>query len=110
MIKLKELKSILDELGINVVYDDFQGSKELTPHIPFISYFVEKSTPTAADNVVFSESVDVMIELYTNKKDLALENKLKKILTKNGIYYESQSSSNPEKNLHIEYIQINILL
>ena len=40
MIKLTELKSILETSGLKVVYDDFDGQKDETPRLPFISYYV----------------------------------------------------------------------
>lgn len=109
LIKLTELKSILETSGLKVVYDDFTGQKDETPRLPFISYYVTNSTPVGADNIVISEPVDITIELYTEKKALSLEKKIKSILTDNGIYYECVGSSNPERGCHIEYIQINIL-
>lgn len=109
MIKLNELYNLLKTSGLKVVYDDFTGQKDETPKLPFISYYVVQSTPIPSDNVVISEPVDVMIELYTEKKDLKLEKRIKDILTENKIYYESSGGSNPERGLHIEYIEINIL-
>lgn len=109
MIKFNELYQTLKSSGLTVVYDDYQGQKDSTPTLPFISYYVTESTPISSDNIVTAEPLDVTIELYTQKKDLELEKKIKSILTESELYYECSGGSNPERGLHIEYFEINIL-
>lgn len=82
---LIELKLILDTIGYPVAYSHFKDSP---PSIPYICYRTQGTENFYADNKIYQEVVPVDIELYTEKKDLTAENKLKNALQENGINYE----------------------
>lgn len=76
---LTELAQKLNSLGYPVAYSHFSTAK--TP--PFICYLVTDSDTFSADNTVLHETINVDIELYTSKKDLVAENKIKELLKQN---------------------------
>ena len=76
---LTELAQALNSLGYPVAYSHFKSAE--TP--PFICYLVTDSDTFTADDKPIHESVNVDIELYTTKKDLAVEKKIKDLLTRN---------------------------
>lgn len=81
---LTELAQQLVTLGYPVAYSHFTSAK--TP--PFICYLVTDSDTFNADDTVLHESINVDIELYTSKKDLVAENKIKTLLKENELPWD----------------------
>lgn len=84
-MNLTELKAILDQIGCSVTYSHFNDT---APSIPYICYRFIDSENHYADDVVYSEGLNVDIELYTRKKDLDTEKKIKELLIANNINFE----------------------
>lgn len=82
---LVELKRILDQIGYPVAYSHFNDSP---PSIPYICFRTLGTENFYADNKIYQEVIPVDIELYTEKKDLTAETKVKAALQDNGINYE----------------------
>ncbi|MED4052937.1 hypothetical protein P4654_02025 [Niallia taxi] len=97
---LIELKLILDTIGYPVAYSHFNDSP---PSIPYICYRTQGTENFFADNKIYQEVVPVDIELYTEKKDLTAENKLKNALQEYGINYEML----PEVYINSEELFLN---
>ncbi|MFD1204013.1 hypothetical protein ACFQ38_02570 [Sporosarcina contaminans] len=85
---LAELKKLLRATGFPVAYSHFKEAKPT----PFITYLVTFSPNFHADNKTYHKINAVDIELYTDKKDLAAEAVLEKILDDNEIPYESDET------------------
>lgn len=101
----KELKTI----GIPVVYNDFTGTKSQTPTLPFMAYYVSDIEPETADDCVWVEYLNVIIELYTTKRDITLEDKVKKLLKENGIIYDVNFTEIPEDGVNIAYFGFELI-
>lgn len=85
---LQELNNILKSTGYKVAYSHFN-----TPvKAPFITYFISNSENFIADNKVYKKIDNIKIELYTNIKDLQVEEKLEKLLDENDIAYETDET------------------
>ena len=84
-MKFNKVFGMLKQLNIPVAYDHFDSP----PSIPFITYLDSGSNHTYADNTVYKRALYVEIELYTDKKDLSIENKLEDLLDERGIVYSS---------------------
>jgi hypothetical protein len=84
-MNLIELKIILEATGYPVAYSHFKDSP---PSIPYICYRTQGTENFFADNKIYQEVVPVDIELYTEKKDLTAESKVKAALQAKGINYE----------------------
>lgn len=82
---LQELRNILAATGYPVAYNHFNS----TPSVPFIVYRIPSEDGFNADNVVYHNISDVEIELYTNKKDLTAESKVKQVLDDNELAFVS---------------------
>lgn len=85
---LAELKSILNATGYPVAYSHFTESNP-APSIPYITYLVAYSSNLIADDEVYQEIDNVQIELYTVKKDLVAEGKVKEVLKNKKIPYQT---------------------
>lgn len=81
---LTNLKNILDQLGIPVAYSHFNTATQL----PYICFYESGTDNTFADNKVWHQCKSVEIELYTELKDLDLEEDLEDLLNTNEIPFE----------------------
>ena len=76
---------ILKELGLPFAYDHFAEGE--SPEPPFVVYLYPNTNHFAADGIVYYQITVVNVELYTNKKDPVIEQKLEELLTKAGIFF-----------------------
>ena len=102
---LKELKKILDSTGFPVAYSHF---KEYTK-APFITYLVFDSNNYFADNKVWKKTDIIQIELYTDKKNINIEEKLEKILDDNEICYTSSEMYIESQELFQKIYEMEII-
>lgn len=82
---MEELVLMLQEIGLPFAYDHFAEGE--SPKPPFICYLLPGSNNFAADGKVYFHINEVRVELYTDKKDLSVENKVTAVLDEHGIFY-----------------------
>lgn len=83
---MDELLAMLNEVGIPFAYDHFVEGE--SPEPPFICYLLPQSDNFSADGKVYYKISGVHIELYTDIKDLSVEQKVEAVLDTHGIFYE----------------------
>lgn len=83
---MDELLVMLNEMGIPFAYDHFAEGE--SPEPPFICYLLPQSDNFSADGKVYYKLSGVHIELYTDIKDLSVEQKVEAVLDTHGIFYE----------------------
>lgn len=82
---MEELLQILSETQIPFAYHHFAEGE--SPEPPFICYLLPGSNNFSADGKVYYKINEVHIELYTDLKDLAVEQQLEEVLDEHGIFY-----------------------
>ena len=82
---MDDLLKILEDAGIPFAYDHFAEGE--CPDPPFICYLLPQSDNFSADGKVYLKVSSVNIELYTDSKDLTVEQKLEAVLDMHGIFY-----------------------
>lgn len=107
MNSLEKIYEILSSLNLPVSYSDFKNSKNTKPSLPFISYYETDSDNLFADDSVYCENSNVIIELYTQNKNLELEKQVKNLLKSHKICYKTSNSDVPDENIHITYFYIS---
>lgn len=99
---MDKLIKILNEIGIPFAYDHFAEGE--SPEPPFICYLLPGSDNFAADGKAYYKINEVNIELYTDTKDLSVEQKLEEVLDQHGIFYEkSETWIDSEKLYEVLY-------
>ena len=83
---MDDLLRLLEETGIPFAYDHFAEGESSDP--PFICYLLPQSDNFSADGKVYLKVSSVNIELYTDSKDLAVEQTLEAVLDTHGIFYD----------------------
>lgn len=100
---MDELINILKETEIPFAYDHFAEGE--SPQPPFICYLLPGSNNFSADGRVYFKVNEVHIELYTDFKDLMVEQKLEAVLDEHGIFYnKSETWIESEKLYEVLYI------
>ena len=82
---MEELLQILSEMQIPFAYHHFAEGEAVEP--PFICYLLPGSNNFSADGKVYHKINEVHIELYTDLKDLAVEQQLEDVLDEHEIFY-----------------------
>ena len=95
---MDELVKIIEEMGIPFAYDHFAEGE--SPNPPFLCYLLPGSDNFAADGRVYYKMSEVRIELYTDFKDMPLEEKVTAVLDNHGIFYEQSEVWIEEEKLY----------
>ena len=82
---MEELLQMLEEMGIPFAYHHFAEGE--SPEPPFVCYLLPGSNNFSADGKVYYKINEVHIELYTDLKDLAVEQGVEAVLDEYGIFY-----------------------
>jgi hypothetical protein len=98
---MSNLKALLEQLDIPVAYDHFN----IATNPPFIAFRRYSQSNFGADNKVYEKINNYYVELYTEYKDVALEESLEALLNENDIYFnvESEAYIDEEKMYEIIY-------
>lgn len=102
----KELYSMLLSPGIPVTYlQSTDEPQSPAPGPPFIAYYFEDSDNFGADDKVYHEINNCVVELYTDKKDMETENKIQKLLNDNDIFWDkTQTYIDKEEMYEVRYV------
>lgn len=95
---MDELVKIIEEMDIPFAYDHFAEGE--SPEPPFLCYLLPGSDNFAADGKVYYKMSEVRIELYTDFKDVSLEEKVTAVLDNHGIFYEQSEVWIEEEKLY----------
>lgn len=99
---MEVLLQILNETQISFAYHHFADGE--SPEPPFICYLLPGSNNFSADGKVYYKINEVHIELYTDLKDLAVEQQLEDVLDEHGIFYnKSETWIESEKLYEVLY-------
>ena len=97
-----EVVVMLEEIGLPFAYDHFAEGEAVNP--PFLVYLYPRANNFAADGVAYYKIDRLQIEVYTDKKDIGLEEKVEAVLDKHGFFYsKSETWINSEKMYEVLY-------
>lgn len=95
---MDKLLEMLNKIGLPFAYDHFVEGE--SPEPPFLIYLIPKRDDFKADGRNYYKVQEIMLELYADKKDLVLEEKLEQILEEYGICYERSETWIPSEKLY----------
>ena len=82
---MEELLQMLEEMGLPFAYHHFAEGE--SPEPPFVCYLLPGSNNFSADGKVYYKINEVHIELYTDWKDLEVEQGVEAVLDEHGVFY-----------------------
>lgn len=80
-----EVMSMVDEMGMESAYHHFAEGE--SPEPPFVIFLYPKAKNFSADGVAYYKVNRLNIELYTDLKDMELEQRVETVLDSHGIFY-----------------------
>lgn len=89
---------VLKALGLPYAYDHFAEGESPLP--PFVVYMYKGTNNFNADGIAYYEINEVNIELYTDRKNVAIERRLEKLLTQEGICFSKSETWIPAESLY----------
>lgn len=99
---MEKLLSVLNSIGIPYAYDHFAEGE--SPEPPFLCYLLPRSRNFSADGKVHHRISEARLELYTDAKDFASEQKAEDALDAAGIFYnKSETWIDSEKLYEVLY-------
>lgn len=87
---MDKLLEMLGEMQIPFAYDHFAEGE--APDPPFICYLLPGSNNFSADGVAYFKVNEVRMELYTDTKDLSVEQNVEAVLDQHGFFYEKSET------------------
>lgn len=79
----QNIATMLNSVGIPTAYHHFDEGSGQEP--PFICFFYESSADMYADDSNYQKIENLVVELYTDNKDFALEQRLESVLRAAGL-------------------------
>lgn len=97
-----EVPQMLKEMNLPFAYDHFAEGEAVDP--PFLIYLYPRANNFSADGVAYYKKDRLQMELYTDKKDIELEEKVETVLDKYGFFYsKSETWISSEKMYEVLY-------
>ena len=105
---ISDLNSILQEMGLPFAY--YQFNDDTPQQLPFICWVITGHDDLFADDVNYVPIQRVVIELYTNAKDFALEEQVRGVLTQHGIAFAQDGEEIDSEKMHLETFVTEIII
>lgn len=81
----KEVAQMVSSFGLPCCYYQFANNTKVAP--PFVAYFYSGDNDLIADNINYCKVRNLVIELYTDNKDFALEETIESRLKENDLAF-----------------------
>lgn len=93
-----EIMEIAEEAGLPIAYDHFAEGESPAP--PFLVFLYPASNNFSADGKVYVKIDQLRFELYTDKKQPNIENKLETVFDEHGLFYNKDEVWIAEEHLY----------
>ena len=102
----QEVMTMLAEMNLPYAYDHFVEGE--SPDPPFLVFLYPGSNHFAADGKAYFKVNRLNIELYTDKKDVELEETVEAVLDRHGIFYGKSEVWIESENLYEVLYQMDV--
>ena len=102
----QEVIEMIEEVKLPYAYHHFVEGE--SPEPPFLVFLYPNSDNFAADGMVYFKVNRLNIELYTDLKDVELEETVEAVLYKHGIFYEKSEVWIESENLYEVLYQMEV--
>lgn len=82
---MDDLLNIIKEINLPNAYHHFNENE--SPKPPFIIYLIPGANNFSADGIPYKKINEVNIEIYTDYKDIKLEEKVEAVIENHGFFY-----------------------
>ena len=102
----QEVLKMMNDMKLPYAYHHFVEGE--SPDPPFLVFLYPNSDNFAADGMVYFKVNRLNIELYTDLKDVKLEETVEAVLDKHGIFYEKSEVWIESENLYEVLYQMEV--
>ena len=102
----QEVLKMMNDMKLPYAYHHFVEGE--SPDPPFLVFLYPSSDNFAADGMVYFKVNRLNIELYTDLKDVELEETVEAVLDKHGIFYEKSEVWIESENLYEVLYQMEV--
>lgn len=103
----KEVKTMLDGVGIPTAYYEFPDDSGTSP--PFLCFYYGDSDDLYADDENYGRISTLYVELYTEFKDFELEAKTETTLSRAGLSYRKDEAYITKERMHETIYTMEVL-
>lgn len=104
----EEVKSIIEDIGLPTAYWEFQNGTATSP--PFICWLFTDSADFMADDTNYVKIRPLRIELYTDAKDFALEQRVENALTAAGLRYDREEGPIESERMYMVAYATSVII
>ena len=105
----QDVAQMVAGIGLPYAYDHFEED-ESPGQPPYICFLYPSSDHFPADDRVYQKVMALRIELYTDEKDLELENAVEDALDNAGLIYESDETFLDSEKMYMVVWETSFLL
>lgn len=105
---LTEIYNMVVQVGVPVAYYQFSDDTAKPP--PFICYYYPNDDDFSADNINYVRINQLVIELYTDNKDFALESKLETVLIQHDMYFDKTEVYIDDEKMYMITYTMEVLI
>lgn len=102
----EEVKQMVESMGLPYAYHHFAEGE--SPDPPFVVFLYPGSDNFAAEGKVYYKINKLNIELYTDLKDIELEETVEAVLDEHSIFYEKSEVWIETENLYEVLYQMEV--
>lgn len=84
----QDIATMIAQIGVPYAYRQFTKETAVPP--PFVCFYLDGSDNFAADDKVFAHVEELIVELYTDSKDYAIEERIEAILDAHDLPWDRQ--------------------
>ena len=105
---LTEIYNMVVQVGVPVAYYQFSNDTAKPP--PFICYYFPNDDDFSADNINYTRINQLVIELYTDNKDFALESQLETVLIQHDMYFSKTETYIDDERMYMVTYTMEVLI
>lgn len=103
---LEKFAAILESIGFPVAYNEFPEDESCS--LPFICYITDGEESFYADGVAYAKFINVVVELYCERKSLLKEKKVEGVFERNKINYAKEEQWIEQEKVHLTIYNIKL--
>lgn len=103
-----QINNMIAGMGLDYAYYQFSEATKTAP--PFICFFYSGIDDLYADETNYQRIVSLIVELYTDTKDFALESRVESVLSANGLTYRKTETYIDTEHMHQTVYEMGVLI
>lgn len=104
----QEVAAMVAEVGIPTAYYQFTNETAKAP--PFLCFYYPSDNDFKADDLNYVRINRLIIELYTDEKDFALEHRVEEVLSNHGLVYTRSEDHLDDEKLYMVVYETEVII